>query len=244
MLGYGKRFQKHRKLFHSTFSQAQAHTFEDAQTEEARILLKGLMDTPESYDLLIRRLTLFSHQRRFLLSVFVAQRYSTTLVMKIAYGHQILSDDDEYIKIAEKSTEANARAGSAGMTPPDLLPFCEFPAYSIRSILMTNDRTVRHIPAWVPGAWWSKFGRDWRFAVHDMFNIPFDRVREQMVCSHIQHEMCCLTWFAYHRTKGQHSHHTSPTIWPHWRLKEHQLRRISMTSGGQLGQSMQVRYDP
>jgi hypothetical protein len=30
-------------------------------------------------------------------------------------------------------------------------------------------------------AWWSKFGRDWRFAFDDMFNIPFDGVRKQMV---------------------------------------------------------------
>jgi hypothetical protein len=89
--------------------------------------------TPESYELLVRRSTNFSHGRKFLLSVFVVQRYSTALVINIAYGHQILSDDDEYIKIAENSSEAIARAGSAGTTPPDLLPICEFPAYSKHS---------------------------------------------------------------------------------------------------------------
>jgi hypothetical protein len=51
-------------------------------------------------------------------------------------------------------------------------------------MLKTNELPVRHVPAWVPGAWWSKFGRDWRFAFDDLFNVPFDRVRKQMVCAH------------------------------------------------------------
>jgi hypothetical protein len=42
--------------------------------------------------------------------------------MKIGYGYQILSDDDEYIKIAEGSSLAVAGSGLPGMTPPDLLP--------------------------------------------------------------------------------------------------------------------------
>ena len=60
-LGYGKRFQKHRKLFHSMFSQVQVHTYEDAQAEGARILLKDLMDAPESYNSLVARLAFFLH---------------------------------------------------------------------------------------------------------------------------------------------------------------------------------------
>jgi cytochrome P450 len=55
LLRYGKRFQKHRKLFHSVFSRAQIHTFEDTQTDEARVLLKGLIESPESYNWLVRR---------------------------------------------------------------------------------------------------------------------------------------------------------------------------------------------
>ena len=46
--------------------------------------------------------------------------------MKIGYGYQILSDDDEYIKIAENSSLAVASSGTPGMTPPDLLPIRAF----------------------------------------------------------------------------------------------------------------------
>ena len=55
LLRYGKRFQKHRQLFHAVFSQAQIHTFEDTQIKGARVLLKGLIENPEAYDWLVRR---------------------------------------------------------------------------------------------------------------------------------------------------------------------------------------------
>jgi hypothetical protein len=48
-------FPEQRKLFHSVFSRAQIYTFKDSQTEEARVLLKGFMETPESYAWLARR---------------------------------------------------------------------------------------------------------------------------------------------------------------------------------------------
>jgi hypothetical protein len=54
------------------------------------------------------------------------QRYATTLVMKLAYGHQVLSDDDEYIKMGENFSSAFGKSGSPGTTPPDFLPLRTF----------------------------------------------------------------------------------------------------------------------
>jgi hypothetical protein len=44
--------------------------------------------------------------------------------MRIAYAHQILSDDDEYLKMAENFSSVVDGSGTPGATPPDLLPFC------------------------------------------------------------------------------------------------------------------------
>jgi hypothetical protein len=125
-MGYDKRFQKHRKLFHSVFSKAQNYTFEGAQTKAAQVLVKELIEaqTPESYDWLVRRSVVHPSTKELLLRCAVIQRYATTLVMKIAYGHQILSDDDEYIKIADIFASAIAGSGSPGTTPPDVMPIC------------------------------------------------------------------------------------------------------------------------
>lgn len=42
--------------------------------------------------------------------------------MKITYGHQIESDDDEYIKMTENISDAHAEAGDPGSTPVDIFP--------------------------------------------------------------------------------------------------------------------------
>ena len=42
--------------------------------------------------------------------------------MKIAYGHQIESDDDEYIKLTENVSLAHVDAGDPGTAPVDFFP--------------------------------------------------------------------------------------------------------------------------
>jgi hypothetical protein len=169
-------------------------------------------------------------------------RYATTLVMKLAYGHQIMSDDDEYIKIAENFSYAFGKSGSPGTTPPDFMPFCRFSGSC--AMPEADICLVRHIPAWVPGAWWSKHGRAWRFAIHDILNIPFDRVRKQMVSS-------WLTVIPYHRRgdtgslseyrkMGRLSHHSWLHIWRRSRRKEWQPQTTWTISKGQQEQFMQV----
>jgi hypothetical protein len=188
-LGYGKRFQKHRKLFHSAFSQAQCHTFEKIQMMEARVLVNSLIITPESYDWHVRRFVLV-HQEEYFDDR--SHRFATTVVMKIAYGHRVQSDDDGYIKLGERFSHAFRALGSPGGTPPDFLPLCMF----ISAICVAYSRLflliVRHIPPWFPGAWWSRHGRDWKATVKDFFELPFEHVRRQMVYSLRTHQEMIL----------------------------------------------------
>ncbi len=44
--------------------------------------------------------------------------------MKIAYGHQIETDDDEYIKMTENVSLAHVDAGDPGTAPVDFFPSC------------------------------------------------------------------------------------------------------------------------
>lgn len=43
--------------------------------------------------------------------------------MEVAYGHQITSDDDPYVKISQDTGDAVQNAGPPGSTPVDLFPF-------------------------------------------------------------------------------------------------------------------------
>jgi hypothetical protein len=72
--------------------------------------------------------SIFAVGQTYELRMLVTQRFAITLVMKLAYGHRILSDDDEYIKLAENASIALSSSGAPGMTPPDLLPICVFAA--------------------------------------------------------------------------------------------------------------------
>ena len=46
--------------------------------------------------------------------------------MQVTYGHQITSDEDPYIDIAEKTSFALSNAGPPGNTPVDFFPFREY----------------------------------------------------------------------------------------------------------------------
>jgi hypothetical protein len=60
-----------------------------------------------------------------LLISVAARRFASALVMVVAYGHRIRSDDDEYMKMGVTFSAAIDECVSVGTTPPDLLPFCE-----------------------------------------------------------------------------------------------------------------------
>lgn len=51
-------------------------------------------------------------------------RFSTAIIMEIGYGHQIVSNDDPYLKMADDASRATAESGPIGGTPVDLFPIC------------------------------------------------------------------------------------------------------------------------
>lgn len=50
-------------------------------------------------------------------------RFSTAIIAQVAFGHQITTDDDPYIKITEGTGHAQSNAGSPGSTIVDVFPF-------------------------------------------------------------------------------------------------------------------------
>lgn len=125
-LQYGKHFHKQRKLLQQYFSRQKCPEFHAIQVHEALILVKSLIEKPEDFEWLIRRLVtpLLWLPRIIYLFTFFGDRFATAIVIKLAYGHQITSDKDEYIQIAEDSTRALHAGGVLGATPLDFFPFC------------------------------------------------------------------------------------------------------------------------
>ncbi len=100
--------------------------------------------------------------------------------MRIAYGHQILSDDDPYVDIAKGSGHALSHCGPPGNTPVDLFPFrmCS-PLYPNTAQL--THFVVQYFPSWFPGAFFAGRAREFKVAIRRMHDYPYDEVRKEMV---------------------------------------------------------------
>ncbi len=57
-----------------------------------------------------------------LLSQFDWIRVSTAIIMEVAYGHRILSDDDQYLQLVEGVKHIASGGGDMGSTLVDFLP--------------------------------------------------------------------------------------------------------------------------
>lgn len=50
--------------------------------------------------------------------------YSASVVTEMAYGHQVVSDDDPYLHIADRLNSMIAGVGAQGSNMVDLFPIC------------------------------------------------------------------------------------------------------------------------
>ncbi|GLB38523.1 putative cytochrome p450 [Lyophyllum shimeji] len=113
------------------------------QLREARNLAQNLLNNPhDRLDLLLR--------------------YSTAIIVEVAYGHQIVSTDDAYVKIAEGCSPAAAASGPPGGTPVDLFPI------------------LKHLPSWFPGTYYATVARNASHHFRALKDYPISQVREQM----------------------------------------------------------------
>ncbi|KAL4257435.1 cytochrome P450 family protein [Pleurotus pulmonarius] len=141
-LPYGPRFRKHRKLLQSHFSEHGQAKFRPIQLQNACLLAQGLMQNTKGYQHLVGR-------------------YTTAIVIRIAYGHQILSDDDIFVQTVHDCGYTLNNGGPPGGTVVDFFP-----------ILM-------QLPSWFPGTYYANFARNWRWAVDKLYNQPYEYVQEQ-----------------------------------------------------------------
>ena len=52
------------------------------------------------------------------------KRFFAGTVVKTTYGHEIMSNSDEYINLASNAANKVASLGVLGLNPVDLLPIC------------------------------------------------------------------------------------------------------------------------
>ncbi|KAG6888048.1 hypothetical protein C0995_010909 [Termitomyces sp. Mi166 len=147
---YGERWKAHRRMFHRQFQQSVAPVHWPTQRKEAHSLLRSLLDSPQE---------LIEHLRHNAASV----------IMNVTYGIQIAPKNDRYIEIAEKALAGMAEAANPGAFFVEFLPFRA--CVLLDTDVMTTDLKVQE---WVPGAGFQRKAREWKAAVYEMRDAPFE----------------------------------------------------------------------
>jgi hypothetical protein len=93
------------------------------QTQEARMLVRNLIEsTTDKYDPFLSR---YFFLRRPPSNQLSRCRFATGIITQIVAGHQILSDDDPYLRMSHMVFEAMSKTGPPGGSPLDFFPIRE-----------------------------------------------------------------------------------------------------------------------
>ncbi|KAJ8081650.1 hypothetical protein PM082_007496 [Marasmius tenuissimus] len=142
---YGKEFMKHRKMLQQSFGVKESLSFNHILADEARHLVKNLANsTPDVH-------------------LKYIHRYSTSFIMRVAFGHQIKSHDDVFLEIADGIADALTNCGPPGNTPVDFFPW------------------LIRLPSWFPGTHYATVARSYRKNIRRIYDVPLEFVRANMM---------------------------------------------------------------
>ncbi|KAJ7343716.1 cytochrome P450 [Mycena albidolilacea] len=127
-LQYGKKhYNTQRQMHQSYLSRHKAEEFKPMQTQEARTLVRNLIEaSPDKYEKLM-------------------SRFATGIITQIVAGHRITSNDDPYLRMSKMVYEALAKTGPPGGSPLDFFPLLQhFPPW------FPGAKHVGVVRAWRP----------------------------------------------------------------------------------------------
>lgn len=84
------------------------------------------------------------------------------IILKIAYGYDVLPKEDPLVALAADALDKFSRTTLLGEFPVDIFPI------------------LQYVPSWFPGVQFKKLAEEWRPIGKDLFNKPFDFVKDQI----------------------------------------------------------------
>ncbi|KAF9026241.1 cytochrome P450 [Hymenopellis radicata] len=133
---YGDEWKEHRKMFHKALSGPVLAAVQHPHIlDSARYLLRRIRDKPD----------------RFLDDL---RLYAGQMILRIAYGIEVLDNTDPFIVEAEKAMQAVAVAGRPGAFLVDTFPI------------------LRFVPSWMPGAGFKRWAKEASKPVTAMRDAP------------------------------------------------------------------------
>ncbi|KAH8977577.1 CyP450 monooxygenase [Lactarius hatsudake] len=140
---YNEWWKHSRQLFHKDFQPSAVPQFRPKMLKAAHGFLQRLLDSPEHFQEHI-------------------QLMAGSTILDIAYGLDIRTSDDPYLKRAEECLQILDTAANPGTFLVDIIP------------------ALKYVPEWVPGASFKRRAREWRSVAERFYTIPFDSVKQSM----------------------------------------------------------------
>ncbi|KIK57867.1 hypothetical protein GYMLUDRAFT_736512 [Collybiopsis luxurians FD-317 M1] len=148
VMPYCEHWKECRKLFHREV-EAKTALHRPREIAATRRLMKSLCD---------------SEGKNVSSSIWTL--WSSDVVLSLAYGIEVLPENDPFVKIANEAANSFAMAGQPG------------------SFLVNTLPVLRHIPAWLPGAGFQRKAAQWRKSIYALAEVPFDTVRARLALGH------------------------------------------------------------
>lgn len=139
----GPTFRKHRRMLQNAFSPTNIVQYCDKQEALTRVLVGQIVRRPDQWRDLITR-------------------FSSSIILAIAYGIKVTEENDPYIILTEKMTWFFANGGPPGGTLVDIVPI------------------LRHLPSWVKIFPSLNFARASYPMVREFYEAPFAAVKRGM----------------------------------------------------------------
>ncbi|KAF9262292.1 cytochrome P450 [Marasmius fiardii PR-910] len=138
---YGPQFLKHRKMIQQYFGRKETMAFTPIVLDETRLLIKNL------------------HQSASGRHLDYVRRCNISCIMRVVFGHQVKSDDDNFMAILHRAAYGINNCGQGGNTVVDTFPW------------------LRHFPSWFPGTHYATLARSCYPAVRELHDVTVNSVR-------------------------------------------------------------------
>ncbi|KAF8908139.1 cytochrome P450 [Gymnopilus junonius] len=142
---YGEQSKRQRRLLHKAFGLPVIPTYYPFLQTGTHAFLRRLVVEPSEY---------MKHIRR----------YSGGLTLSVVYGYEAVSNDDEFLGLAEECVGilSNRIASGVGIWPVDVFP------------------SLRHLPTWMPGAGFKRNAAIWKKKMEEFVDRPYEFMKNSM----------------------------------------------------------------
>lgn len=158
-LPWGPQWGLHRKVLSSGLNKEGCDYYKALQKKQAMILCKNLIERPEEW-------------------MSAVTHFAVSIMMRLAYGIDVETPSDEWVKMAAEASEAVGKAGAPASSIMDRIPWSKF-FLSIYLLQVYNEQMTnlcslaRHLPDWLPFMERLRYARENKQAIYRITERPF-----------------------------------------------------------------------